>query len=514
MRKSPNILLITSDQQHFDTLGVANPRIKTPALDRLCQEGTRFTRAYCPNPVCTPSRSSVITGMYPSQHGAWTIGVKLPEDVPTVGEHLKKVGYQTALIGKAHFQPLASKEGSESVEAQPSLRDLDFWREFNAPWYGFDHIELARNHADESHVGQHYAIWLEEQGLKDWRDYFQPLEGETAKKAPKLNKELGHGARERVWALPEELHYTTWTGERSLDYLEQAAQKDEPFFLWSSFHDPHPPYTVSEPWASMYDPKDMEAGKLVAGEHDNNPWHFAETQKENPDFKNWHEPFAAHGCQSHLYPEDELKKDIAVYYGMISFMDKQIGRILDKLDALGIADNTLVVFSTDHGHFIGQHGLIAKGPFHYEDMLKLPFVVRWPEHVPANIESDALQSLVDLAPTFLAASGQTIPDEMQGVNQLKVWQGKQENARDHIICENRHNPVMPHLRTYVNEQYKLTVYREESYGELFDLAKDPNELNNLWDDPDHATLKLELMHKFLQASLQNEATRMPRIAHA
>jgi arylsulfatase A-like enzyme len=264
----------------------------------------------------------------------------------------------------------------------------------------------------------------------------------------------------------------------------------------------------------MYAPDDMIPGKLVSGEHDKNPWHFQETQKEKVDFGDWHKPFHAHGCSSHLYPEDELKKDMAVYYGMISFMDQQIGRILDKLDELGIADNTIVVFSTDHGHFIGQHGLIAKGPFHYEDMLKLPFIVRWPRHVAANKSSDALQSLVDLAPTFLAASGQKIPGEMQGVNQLKVWQGKQEQARDHIICENRHNPVMPHLRTYVNNRYKLSVYRKETFGELFDLEKDPHELDNLWDEPSATAIKLELMHKFLQTSLQNEPTRMPRIAGA
>ncbi|MEM6429462.1 MAG: sulfatase-like hydrolase/transferase [Deinococcota bacterium] len=512
----PNILLITSDQQHFDTIGKTNPRIKTPALDRLCDEGTRFNRAYCPNPVCTPSRSSIITGMYPSQHGAWTIGVKLPEDVPTVGEHLSSAGYHTGLIGKAHFQPLASQPGSESLEAQPTLRDLAFWRDFNGPWYGFDHIELARNHADESHVGQHYAAWLEDHGLHDWRDYFQPLPGDTASKAPqRLNIGSGYWARkDRAWQLPADLHYTTWTGERSLAFLDDAKARNEPFMLWTSFHDPHPPYTVSEPWASMYDPECMTPGELVPGEHDTNPWHFAATQEETPDFSTWHTPFQAHGCSSHLYPVGELKKDMATYYGMISFMDQQIGRILDKLDALGLADNTIVIFSTDHGHFIGQHGLIAKGPFHYEDMLKLPFIVRWPGQVPAGQTSDALQSLVDLAPTFMQASGQSVPGEMQGVSQLEVWHGKRPQARDHIICENRHNPVMPHLRTYVDERYKLTVYREESFGELFDLQDDPHELNNLWDVPRCQGVKLELLHKFVQSTLQTEPTRMPRISGA
>jgi len=162
--------------------------------------------------------------MYPSQHGAWTIGVKLPEDVPTLGEYLKD-DYKTALIGKAHFQPLASQEGSESIECQPGLRDLEFWRDFEGPWYGFEHLELARNHADESHVGQHYALWLEEHGLGDWRDYFQPLPGDDSPKAPKIIKETGYWLREeRAWQLPEELHYTAWTAERIVAFIEEAVK--------------------------------------------------------------------------------------------------------------------------------------------------------------------------------------------------------------------------------------------------------------------------------------------------
>jgi arylsulfatase A-like enzyme len=151
----PNVLLITSDQQHWSALGVLNPKIRTPNLDRLAREGTRFDRAYCPSPVCSPSRSSIITGQYPSTHGCWTIGVKLAEDVPTVGERFQEQGYDTSLIGKAHFQPLASTPEQTSLECQPTLRDLDFWRDFTGPWYGFEHIEVARMHADEAHAGQH-----------------------------------------------------------------------------------------------------------------------------------------------------------------------------------------------------------------------------------------------------------------------------------------------------------------------------------------------------------------------
>lgn len=500
----PNILLITSDQQHWQTLGSNNPTISTPALDRLAAEGTNFRRAYCASPVCSPSRSTMITGMYPSLHGCWTIGVKLAEDVPTVGASLSAAGYATALIGKAHFQPLASTPEQTSLECHPTLRDLEFWRGFHGPWYGFDHIELARNHADEHLVGQHYAIWLEEQGLTNWRDYFMPLPTEPAQ--PR---------RRHSWDLPQELHYTTWTAERSIAQIERAAREQRPFFVWASFHDPHPPYLVPEPWASMYDPADMQPGSFVSGEFEYMPPHYALTRQEKPDFSAYLETqFPNHGFHSHLTDESLLRKDMAIYYGMISFMDQQIGRILDRLDQLGLSENTLLVFSTDHGHFLGQHGLVAKGAFHYEDMLRLPFLLRWPGHVPAGASSPAIQSLVDLAPSFLDAAGLPIPGIMQGRSQLGVWRGEQAQARSWAIVENRHQPSALHLRSYVEERYKITIYRGQSYGELFDLQDDPQELHNRWDDPAYAQIKSELMQRFLNAELEREPTRYARIAHA
>ncbi|MDX1681507.1 MAG: sulfatase-like hydrolase/transferase, partial [Phycisphaeraceae bacterium] len=396
----PNVLLITSDQQHFTTLGFLNPKIETPNLDRLAAEGTNFSRAYTNNPVCSPSRGTMITGQYPSSHGCWTIGVKLPEDQPFLGDHFRAAGYDASLIGKAHFQPLASDPdgpGGESLECQPILRDLDFWSRFNdehTPWYGFNHVELARNHADEAHVGQHYALWMEEQGLDDWRDYFQPPPGRDE------SRNYREPDNPRSWQLPAEYHYTTWTGQRTAARIKKCVAQDKPFFCWSSFHDPHPPYLVPEPWASMYDPADMEPGELVDGELDDMPEHFRLTQEENPDFSAWREPggSAIHGFRRQIVDRETLQKDMACYYGMVSFMDHEIGRILDTLDEQGVADNTLIVFTTDHGHFLGQHGLTAKGPFHYEDLLRLPFLVRWPDRVPAGTTSDALQGLVDLAP--------------------------------------------------------------------------------------------------------------------
>jgi len=201
---------------------------------------------------------------------------------------------------------------------------------------------------------------------------------------------------------------------------------------------------------------------------------------------------------------------MAIYYGMISFMDAGIGRILAALDRLGVADHTLVVFTTDHGHFLGQHGLVAKGAFHYEDMIRLPMLVRWPGRVPAGAVCGALQSQVDLAPTFLEVAGQPVPGAMQGLSQWSTWCGGPA-VRDHAIVENRHEPTRVHLRTYVDGRYKVTVYRDHDYGELFDLTEDPGERRNLWDAPEALRLKAALLQRFLNAELLREPTRMPRV---
>ncbi len=502
--KSPvNILWITSDQQHWNTLGVLNPAIQTPCLDKLAAEGTLFTRAYCPNPTCSPTRASMITGLMPSQHGCWMLGTKLPEDVPTIGEHFQRADYFTGLVGKAHFQPLVSKPEYPSLESYPLLQDLDFWRDFHGPFYGFQHVELARNHADEAHVGQHYALWMEEKGCTYWCDYFRPPTG-------------NNDGQTHTWEIPEELHYNTWIAERTNALMSECKEQEKPFFLWASFFDPHPDYLVPRPWDQMYDPATIDVPSLVPGEHDANPPHFAMTQEESPDFSCYAEPDGAgcHGLHSHLQPRDALAKDIAIYYGMVSCMDKYIGRIVDHLDALGLAENTLVVFTSDHGHVFGQHGLIRKGPFHYEDMLKVPMIVRQPGTVPAGQTSTALQSLVDYAPTSLAWAGLPVPRAMSGLNQADVWRGVKPARRDHVLVEHRHQPTTMFLNTVVEERYKITLYYGHDYGELFDLHNDPAELHNRWDDPSFREEKIRLLIHLAQAQMISQPLWMPRISGA
>lgn len=502
MDPKTNVLLITSDQQHWDTLSCIGSEVKTPNLDRLAASGTLYRRAYCPNPTCTPTRASIITGKYPSQHGAYSLGTKLLESEHTVGEDFMAAGYRTSLVGKAHFQPLHGTDEYPSLEAYPMLQDLDFWRNYDKPFYGFEHIELARNHTDEAHVGQHYAIWMEEKGFTNWKDYFRPPTGN--------NKD-----QKRKWGIPEEYHYGTWIAERSCALLDRYAENDEPFFLWSSFFDPHPKVLAPEPWDTMYDPDSLTVPSIVEGEHDNNPPHFQMTQTKNPDFSPYRTSGQGlHGFSSHLHDRDELARDIACYYGMISLMDKQIGQILDKLETLGLAANTLIVFASDHGHFYGHHGLTAKGAFHYEDMIRVPLIVSHPDKVPAGKVSESLQSLVDFAPSFLSACDIPVPQAMTGIDQTDVWYGERETIRDHIIVENHHDPSTVHVKTYVEDRYKLTVYHKRDYGELFDLESDPKEINNLWNDPDSQALKSELITNLLFAEMGKESIPMPRVSGA
>ena len=493
-----NILLITSDQQHWNTLGRSNSEIQTPALDKLAAQGTTFTRAYCPNPTCTPTRSSMITGKYPSQHGAYSLGAKLPESETTVGDLLQAAGYRTALVGKAHFQPLHSTEEYPSLEAYPTLQDLDFWADFQGPFYGFDHIELARNHTDEAHVGQHYALWMEEKRLSNWRDYYLQPTGKVA-------------SQRRHWLIPERFHYNAWIAERSNSLISRYQEAGEPFFLWASFFDPHPKYLAPEPWDTMYDPAEVTVPEITPGEHDRNPPHLQLTQQPNPDFSAWQEPNGSgcHGFHSHLHEHDELAKDIACYYGMISCMDKYIGQIIDHLDALGLAENTLVVFTSDHGHYFGQHGLIAKGAFHYDDGTRVPMIARLPGRIPADHVSNSLQSLVDYAPTFLNFCGFDIPNDMTGLSQQAAWSGDSEKAvgrrhchvREHVIIENRHQPTTLHLKTYIDARYKITLYFNRDYGEIYDLRKDPGEVHNLWSNTE---LRADLTEDFLRAEMLKE----------
>ncbi|MCK5806449.1 MAG: sulfatase-like hydrolase/transferase, partial [Lentisphaeria bacterium] len=365
--------------------------------------------------------------------------------------------------------------------------------------------------------GQHYALWMQSKGYENWRDYFRP-------NAPRLcvdddpHAQSTHEARTpgQAWEIPAEIHYNTWISERTNALMDQYAEAGDHFFLWASFFDPHPQYMVPEPYASMYDPAAVTVPEFVEGEFDDKPPYFKLSQERKPDFSAFQEPEgnSVHGGGCHLRSREIKAKHIATMYGMMTMLDEHVGRIIDNLERLGLAESTLVCFTTDHGDFWGQHGLTAKAIHHYEDLLRVPLVLSMPGTVPSGVISDSLQSTVDLSQTFLSVAGLAVPRTMSGVDQKAVWFGEVEGLRDHVIVENQHQPTTMNMRTYIDQRYKMTVHYNREYGELYDLQEDPGEYRNLWDLPDCAALKTEMLLKFLYGEMAKAPLPMPRIVGA
>ncbi|MFR9523597.1 MAG: sulfatase-like hydrolase/transferase [Rikenellaceae bacterium] len=524
----PNILFITSDQHFWMGLGFNDPTIKTPNLDRLAELGVVFDRAYTCNPVSTPTRSSMITGLMPSQHGAYALGTKLSEDVPTIGNYLGDAGYATSLVGKAHFMPLAGTAQYPTLEGYPVLQDLDFWREYKGPFYGFEDACLARNHADESHVGQHYAIWMEEklkengQDPNSWKNWFLKV-GEIpyANISDEMRRIVEeHGAlgvkQQGVWNIPEEYHLNAWIADETNNRIDKFAKEGKPFFLWASFFDPHPPYLIPEPWVSMYRDEDMIIPDVPADDLDDMPHQYRMTQVRDSKWAKeyFEDGFPVHGLGFHDTDRAKLQYSKRVYYGMISMMDKYIGLILDNLEKNNILDKTMIIFTTDHGHHIGTHNLDKKGGFAFEEDLRIPFIVSWKGHYPENKRTDALVSVVDLAPTFLRLAGYKETPTMSGVDLDPLFRGDVEKARDWVIAENHFQRTIFYQKTYIEDRYKITWYMNSDEGELFDLKNDPHEYENLWDKAEYQKLKLDMLLNAVQADMKAEPCWMPRIGPA
>lgn len=503
-----NFLLITSDQHHWMTLGYNDPTVKTPNLDRLARKGMLLDRAYASNPTCTPSRASIITGQMPSQHGAYVLGTKTPEEVVTFAEVFSANDYETALVGKAHFQPVKGSDEFPSIEAYPTLQNLEFWEKMNEPFYGFDHIELARNHGDEPHIGQHYLIWIQEKLKKEgrnpdeWKQWFRKPTGEN---------KAQHGE----WNMPEAYHMNTWIAERSNLLLEKYAREGKHFILWSSFFDPHPPYLVPGKWANMYDPEKIKLPEVAENDLKDMPEIYQMTQEKGADFSKYKdsEMWSA-GLNYQQQPDEVKKQNIALYYGMISMMDHYIGKILDKLEELGLDKNTVIVYTTDHGHLFGQHNLLEKGPFLFEDLVKVPFIASCPGLIPENTRSNDLFSLIDLAPTFLELAGMDVPLTMTGMSQSTMWQGQKKAKRDFVIVENHQQPYSLYQKQLITDRYKITVYMNSTNGELFDLQNDPHENTNLWNDKAWQEIKNQLILKLVQSTMKEEPLKMPRTGDA
>lgn len=496
----PNILFIHTDEQRADTLGCyGNGLVETPNIDRLASEGVTFEEGHCTHPLCCPSRGSLLTGRYPSVHGLWRNGLELPEEEITIAEVLRDEGYQTGLVGKAHFQPWhADPEEFEESTSTLTMDDeeavWDFWRDFDGPYYGFDHVEMAYQHGHREVSGGHYGLWVREEHPEAIDSF--PQDAALEPTDPAYN----------TWksAVPVEVHSSTWVADRTIDFIDEYAHGD-PFYGWIGFPDPHFPYNPPEPYCYEYDPEDVELPVDSAGA----VWEATDV----PRYVTYHLE-EKYGTDWREIPEAIQREIIAHYYAMVDLVDDQVGRILTALEEHGIAENTVVVFTSDHGDWLGDHGLFQKGIPHTRGLTRVPWVMRWPGVTEEGRRVDAPTSQLDLMPTLLDAAGADVPYGVQGESLRPVVTGKQEALRPFALVEHRHEAyredsylvrnmkdddvdelsAMDSIINWTDDDiYVETIYAEnhrlsyvtgveEDYGELHDLETDPDEMQNLWHE--------------------------------
>jgi arylsulfatase A-like enzyme len=518
-----NVLFVTSDQQRFDSLGVTGNRFtRTPTLDALAAEGVLYRRAHVQNVVCMPSRTTMLTGQHPLTHGVVANGISAPHDGPNVATILREAGYRTALVGKAHFEPHLDPLLRFSENRLAAARST-------GPWRGFDHVELA-THGPLG--GHHYADWIWTHHPEDVRGFGAVLTGsgggETG--AP----EVKHNP------IPREHYHTDWIADRTIAWL-RAHDARAPFFCWVSFPDPHhpfdPPLAEVKKRAPDFRDRPLPAGHPRSAEAirralAKKPRHWLdwyEGRHKNPEGG----PIAFRpGALTH----DQVREVDANIQVENELIDEALGRILAVLRERGLDEDTDIVFTSDHGELQGDHGLMFKGPYHVDSLLRVPLIWRPAKRAgvaPAVIDDPV--GLVDLAPTFLAAAGVPVPDAMQG-KPLPTTRGAPDRERVITTFDSQFARIGMHLRTIYRDGMLCTAYEpstrdrggafpfysavwlrgstlpryDGTEGELYDLREDPHQWENLWSDPSRRALRDELAAD-LREHLPPERSRPLRV---
>lgn len=516
MTKRPNFLFIITDQHRADHLGCGgNSVVQTPNIDGIAAKGTKWDRFYVANPICMPNRASIMTGRMCSVHGARHNGIPLSKEHTTFVELLRDAGYRTGLIGKSHLQSftgLPATNQFEPVEGlhtpNPCLRDAiknnrhsaDYDLEVVPKWdrpladrldgdfYGFEHVEVAADHADQA--SGDYLLWAREQ-----QDGFIQLVGpenalpDNRTKAP------------QAWrtAVPEELYSTTWVADRSEAWLEERANEDAPFFMQMSFPDPHHPFTPPGRYWDMYDPADIKLPESFGKGNLPPIQAMREAMEHGTDPRDNQNPFAV--------TEDEARSIIALTYGMITMIDDAIGRVLRRLDELGLANDTVVIFTSDHGDYMGDHGLMLKLLLHYQGIIRVPFIWHDPSAPTGGQVDTGLASSIDIAPTILARAG------IQAYNGIQGRDLHSSQSPEAVIIEEDSQRLMTgfnrpqRVRTVVTDQYRMSLREGEDWNELYDLVADPGETNNIYDEPEGTEARQTLTEIMLKRmiSLQDRS---------
>ena len=487
----PNLLLITSDQHRADCFGFEGRKIKTPNLDEFAASGTRFSNCITPNVVCQPARASILTGYLPLSHGVYDNHVSLD---PAIGGKgwagtLAKNGYQSSFIGKAHFgeHPDCTPYGAPESRA----KSAEFPNDWIGPYMGYENVELMiLGHwhnllpCEEPPRGLHFERWFWEHGGKGeawklWAEDFGPEQ---------------EGAQTWFSKLPAEWHSTKWVTDRSLNFLDNR-NSDEPFCLWISYPDPHHPFDCPEPWSRLHGEDEVDISRTHKRDLDQRPWWHRASLENEPQAKHKYERILRQEY-SRIQPQTDkqLRQMTANYYGEIAFIDNGVGQILRKLDDSGLADNTIVIFTTDHGDLLGDHGLYLKGPTPYEGLLRIGFIAKGPG-IGQNKIIDEPVSTLDIAASFYDWADVEKPEYIQSQSLRGLLEGKSE-TRDMAYNEWNQQPsrtgVELNLRTVRTKSAKLTLEILSGEGELYDLSEDPDEMINRFNDPDKKLLQKEL----------------------
>jgi arylsulfatase len=442
----PNILWICTDQQRYDTIqALGNKYIRTPNLNKLVETGTAFTHAHCQSPICTPSRASFLTGMYPSTvHACINGSAHWDEAAPLITKILADAGYDCGLAGKLHL--------SSAMAHEPELRPKDDgYRRF---WY---------SHAPHQGIGKgnQYTDWLESIG----QNY------------KKLKKKYGY--------IPARWHQTTWCADRAIEFMKE--KRNGPWLFSVNIYDPHGPFDPPQEYVDRFQieslPEPLFRESDLAAQERLVAIKFQRKAKRP------------------TYPA--AKRTLAKYWAQIELIDENVGRMLDALEQTGQRENTIVIFTSDHGEMAGDHGLNQKGCRFYEGLVRVPLIFSWPGRFKQGIQSNALVELVDIAPTLLELTGLTIPEAMQGKSLLPILEGKADPGKHRDFVRSVFYKVLEGPQSYATmirtHEYKLVNYHGHEAGELFDLTKDPHEFENEWDNPEYAAVRFDLMKRSFDA---------------
>lgn len=455
----PNILWLCTDQQRYDTIAaLGNSLIRTPHLDALMETGVAFTHAYCQSTVCAPSRASFLTGRYPRTTGCRQNGQSIPATERLISRILADAGYHCGLAGKLHLASCSDGKVEDRIDD------------------GYDVFHWS-HHPQPDWEANAYSQWLKSKGTS-WNELYTGPGDDFVKEG-----------------IPAEHHQTTWCAEMTIDFIRQP--HDSPWMFSFNCFAPHHPFDPPPEYFDRYDPADMPLPSYQPGELEQKPIY----QQLDSEWAH-NEPGYFHVA---AMTDDDHRRVKAAYYGMVEHIDHEVGRVMQALEESGQRENTIVIFMSDHGEMLGDHGLYLKGPHFYEQAIRAPVIVSWPERFAVDTKCDGLIELLDLSPTLLEAAGVTVPPGMQGKSLLPILRGEDdgETHRDHVYCE--YYNAWTHQRSYGTmmrtRTHKIVVYHGIDDGELYDLEADPGEFRNLWRSTDHRDIRERLLKQAFDASV-------------